>query len=103
MTVRSVPHIGPTNGYRLERDGVAVAYISDHQQPLDGTLTVPDGVLELCEGADLVIHDAQYTCSDFAEKATWGHCTVDYALAVAACSPESAVWPCSTTTRATTT
>ncbi len=42
MTVRSVPHIGPTNGYRIERDGVVVVYISDHQQPLDGSLTVPD-------------------------------------------------------------
>jgi len=83
VTARSVPHIGPTNGYRVERDGVAVVYISDHQQPLDGSLTVPDGVLELCEGADLLIHDAQYTTSDFAQKATWGHCTVDYALAVA--------------------
>ena len=28
-----VPHIGPTNGYRIELDGVTVAYISDHQQP----------------------------------------------------------------------
>jgi phosphoribosyl 1,2-cyclic phosphodiesterase len=84
VTVRSVPHIGPTNGYRVERDGVAVVYISDHQQPLDGSLTVPDDVLELCQGADLLIHDAQYTTTDFAEKATWGHCTVDYALAVAA-------------------
>lgn len=78
-----IPHIGPTNGYRLERDGVVVVYISDHQQPLDGSLTVPDAVLELCDGADLLIHDAQYTAADFAEKATWGHCTVDFALAVA--------------------
>ncbi len=83
VTVRSVPHIGPTNGYRVERDGVVVVYISDHQQPLDGTLTVPDGVLELCHGADLLIHDAQYTASDFEKKSNWGHCTVDYALAVA--------------------
>jgi phosphoribosyl 1,2-cyclic phosphodiesterase len=83
ITVRSVPHIGPTNGYRIERDGVAVVYVSDHQQPHDGSLTVPDAVLELCEGADLLIHDAQYTAADFAEKATWGHCTADFALAVA--------------------
>ena len=84
MTVRSVPHIGPTNGYRLERDGVSVAYISDHQQPLDGSLTVPDAVLELCDDADLVIHDAQYTAAEFESKAHWGHCTVDFAVQVAA-------------------
>ena len=28
-----VPHIGPTLGYRVEHDGVSVAYVSDHQQP----------------------------------------------------------------------
>ncbi len=81
---RSVPHIGPTNGYRVERDGVSVAYISDHQQPVDGSSAVPTAVLELCDGADLVIHDAQYTPDEFETKAHWGHCTVDYAVRVAA-------------------
>jgi phosphoribosyl 1,2-cyclic phosphodiesterase len=84
ITTRSVPHIGATNGYRIEHDGVSIVYISDHQQPVDGGLTVPDGVLELCEGADLLIHDAQFTAAEFAVKAQWGHCTVDFALAVAA-------------------
>ena len=84
VTARSVPHIGPTNGYRLERDGLAIAYISDHQQPLDGSLDVPDAVLELCDHADLVIHDAQYTAAEFETKAHWGHCTVEFAVAVAA-------------------
>jgi phosphoribosyl 1,2-cyclic phosphodiesterase len=84
VTVRSVPHIGPTNGYRLERDGVSVAYISDHQQPVDGSMTVPDSVLELCDHADLVIHDAQYTAAEFESKSHWGHCTVEFAVQVAA-------------------
>jgi ribonuclease BN (tRNA processing enzyme) len=30
-----------------------------------------------------VIHDAQYTPSEFARKSTWGHCTVEYAVRVA--------------------
>ncbi len=84
VMARSVPHIGPTNGYRLERDGLAIAYISDHQQPLDGSLVVPDSVLELCDHADLVIHDAQYTAAEFETKAHWGHCTVEFAVQVAA-------------------
>ena len=42
-----------------------------------------DAVLELCDGADLLIHDAQYTVDEFPAKATWGHCTVDYAVHVA--------------------
>jgi phosphoribosyl 1,2-cyclic phosphodiesterase len=83
VTVRSVPHVGVTNGYRVEMGGATVAYISDHQMPLDGSHRVSDNVLELCDGADLVIHDAQYTVEEFPAKATWGHCTVDFAVFVA--------------------
>jgi phosphoribosyl 1,2-cyclic phosphodiesterase len=82
VMVRSVPHTGPTVGYRVSWDGATVAYISDHQAPL-GLDSVPDQVLELAEGADVLIHDAQYTRAEFAEKAHWGHCTSDYALRVA--------------------
>ena len=40
-------------------------------------------MLELCDGVDLLIHDAQYTQAEFREKAHWGHCTIEYALLVA--------------------
>jgi ribonuclease BN (tRNA processing enzyme) len=69
-------------GYRVDWDGRSVAYVSDHQAPL--TLdTVAEPVLELCDGVDLLIHDAQFTRPEFAEKSHWGHCTVDYAVRVA--------------------
>ena len=83
VMVRSVPHTGLTNGYRIEQDGVVVTYISDHQMPADGSDTISDQVLELCDGADLLIHDSQYTPEEFAQKQDWGHCTVDYAVHVA--------------------
>jgi phosphoribosyl 1,2-cyclic phosphodiesterase len=83
VLARPVPHVGATNGYRIEMGGASVAYISDHQQPTDGSYRVADAVLELCDGVDLLIHDAQYTRGEFAEKSTWGHCTVGYAVAVA--------------------
>jgi len=83
VRVREVPHVGATNGYRVDWDGCTVAYLSDHQQPQDGGLDIAPSVLELCDGVDLVIHDAQYTPSEFAQKAHWGHCTVDYAVHVA--------------------
>lgn len=82
VTVRPVPHNGPTVGYRVDSEHGVVTYISDHQAPL--TLdTVADGVLELAHGADVLIHDAQYTPDEFERKATWGHGTLDYALLVA--------------------
>ena len=52
-----------------------MAYVSDHQQPLDGSMRLADPCLELCDGVDLLIHDAQYTAEEFAAKAHWGHCT----------------------------
>ena len=79
---RLVPHLGPTLGYRLECDGKVVAYISDHQPPAE-LEEVADAVLELCEGVDLLIHDAQYTRSEFIAKSNWGHSSVDYAVLVA--------------------
>ena len=83
ITVRDVPHTGATNGYRVEIDGLVVAYVSDHQQPV-GSDDIAPSVLELCRDADLVIHDAQYEPHEFAAKADWGHCTVEYAVRVAA-------------------
>lgn len=84
VTARYVPHIGPTLGYRVELGGRTVAYISDHQQPLDGSMHIAPEVLELADGVDLLIHDAQYTAEEFAVKGAWGHCTIEYAVHVAA-------------------
>jgi len=82
IKVRPVPHVGATVGYRVDWDGASVAYVSDHQAPLSLD-TVSDNVLALCDGVDLLIHDAQYTDEEFAAKSHWGHCTVDYAVLVA--------------------
>ena len=81
VVAKLVPHLGPTNGYRVDWDGFSVAYISDHQAPR-GLDTVPDSVLSLADGVDLLIHDAQYTDDEWEKKAHWGHCTVDYAVLV---------------------
>jgi phosphoribosyl 1,2-cyclic phosphodiesterase len=83
VTARSIPHVGLTFGYRIEWDGVTVAYMPDHQQPSDGGFGIADMALELADGADLLIHDAQYTPAEFSQKSTWGHCTVEYAMWVA--------------------
>jgi phosphoribosyl 1,2-cyclic phosphodiesterase len=80
---RLVPHIGNTLGYRLEWGGRSVAYLSDHQQPASSAYTLADGARELCEGVDMLIHDAQFTPEEFATKAHWGHCTIEYAVWVA--------------------
>jgi ribonuclease BN (tRNA processing enzyme) len=89
VTAALVCHPGPTLGYRLEggRGGV-LAYLSDHEPALGtGDVSGPAEWVsgyDLAHGADVLIHDAQYTDDEFTTKATWGHCTVDYAVNVAA-------------------
>jgi ribonuclease BN (tRNA processing enzyme) len=65
--------------------GRVVTYIIDHQAPPD-LASIDPGVMELASGADLLIHDAQYTPEEFSQKSDWGHCTVQYALRVASAS-----------------
>lgn len=81
---RLIPHVGNTLGYRVTWGGTSVAYISDHQMPSDGTFAAAPGALDLCRDADVLIHDAQYTPAEFREKNNWGHCTLEYAVWIAA-------------------
>ena len=83
VMARPVPHVGRTNGYRLDLHGFSVAYVPDHQEPVDDPTHVDDRVLELCDGADLLIHDGQLWPDELMMKQRWGHSTPDYALEVA--------------------
>jgi ribonuclease BN (tRNA processing enzyme) len=83
VMARPIPHSGVTLGFRIEAEGRSVAYMSDHQAPLDRR-AVPEAVLELCQDVDLLIHDGQYTEDEFSAKADWGHSTAAYAVHVAA-------------------
>jgi phosphoribosyl 1,2-cyclic phosphodiesterase len=83
---RWVRHVGPTLGYRVDWNGVSVAYIPDHGPgccPDDPDDFVPQEMLELCDGVDVLIHDAQHTKAEYEAKRHWGHCTIDYAAHVA--------------------
>jgi len=84
VTSAWVPHVGATLGYRVELGGRTVAYVSDHQQPGAGSTEVDPAVIELCRGADVLIHDAQFDGEEFNRRSDWGHCTVEYAVEVAA-------------------
>ena len=70
VTVRSVPHDGPANGYRIAWEGVDVAYVGASRPPASPDM-VDHGVLELADGVDLLVH------------AAGGDAAVDHALFVA--------------------
>jgi phosphoribosyl 1,2-cyclic phosphodiesterase len=83
---RWIRHVGPTLGFRLEWHGVSIAYMPDHGQGCGDTRDddwIPPGVLELADGVDLLVHDAQHSAEEFGPKRHWGHCTIDYAIHVA--------------------
>ncbi len=82
VIAKPVPHVGATLGYRIEADGFSVAYLPDHQAPLD-LVSIDPRVRELVSNVDLLIHDAQYNDVDWETKAHWGHSTFDYAMHVA--------------------
>jgi ribonuclease BN (tRNA processing enzyme) len=84
VKARLIPHVGPTCGYRVAWGGRSVTYISDHQMPYDGSMSASESALELVDGCDLLIHDSQYTTTEFERKSTWGHCTMEYAVWLAA-------------------
>ena len=89
VKTRYMNHTSLTLGFRLEADGTALVYASDHE-PFQRHLASGKGEIlgqdrEHCEflaGADLVIHDAQFTLNEYAGKVGWGHSTIDYAVAV---------------------
>jgi CheY-like chemotaxis protein/phosphoribosyl 1,2-cyclic phosphodiesterase len=98
VATQFINHPAITVGYRIEADGVAVVYLVDHE-PFSSQLWragAAPGLLEsilhdgdrrhaaFMAGADLVIHDAQYTPAEYQTRLTWGHSSYDYAVQLAA-------------------
>jgi len=96
VTPRYLNHPGIALGYRLECAGVTVVYATDHEPhsphvgaPTERLVHAEDRAhIEFLAGADLVIHDAQYTLEEYPGKRSWGHCpaerAVDFAMAAGA-------------------
>lgn len=87
-------------GYRVEADGVSLLYLCDHEpywEPVWHSNAEPGRIESILhdgdrrhalfmQGADVVIHDAQYTPEEYPSRKNWGHSTYSYVtqLAVAA-------------------
>jgi phosphoribosyl 1,2-cyclic phosphodiesterase len=89
VTAALVCHPGPTVGYRIVEDatGATLAYLTDHEPAL-GARTFPGepawtSGFALADGADLLIHDAQYTEPEYAARVGWGHSSFPQTLAFA--------------------
>jgi len=66
-------HTSAPTGENGTRQGVETQFVHESDQRYVGFVT----------GADVLIHDAQYTEQEYPSKIGWGHSTVDYAVEVA--------------------
>ena len=90
VLAREVPHKGGrTYGYRIEDARSSVAYLSDHDPLVLGP--GPSGLgahhaaaLELADGVDLLIHDAQLMAGELPRLGYLGHAAAEYAIELAA-------------------
>jgi len=83
----AIIHPGPTVGYRISHGGRTLAYLPDHEPAL-GAPSFPLGPEwtsghRLAEGADLLIHDLQYTEDEYPGRVGWGHSSLEQAWAFA--------------------
>jgi phosphoribosyl 1,2-cyclic phosphodiesterase len=89
VLAHEIPHKGGrTFGFRVSDGTGQVAYLSDHCPTLLGP--GPQGLGELHEAAvslasncDLLIHDAQYLDEELDRRASFGHASCGYAVALA--------------------
>jgi phosphoribosyl 1,2-cyclic phosphodiesterase len=71
-----VCHPGPTLCYRLEANGRSLAFVPDNEPGLER-----DSGLELADGADVLLHDSQFTDEEYATRVGWGHCSLSHFVA----------------------
>jgi len=99
MQVRAqqMNHPSPTLGYRVEAEGRSICYLCDHEPYRDEIWRegAPHGKMdsildpgdrrhaEYMQGADVVIHEAQYTPEEYPSKRHWGHSTYVYVVELA--------------------
>ena len=83
-TIRAQPiiHRGPTVGYRIEDGGRSLAYLTDHEPALAVDLATADpgwvSGVEVAAGADVLIHDCQYTEQEYPDRAGFGHSSTEH-------------------------
>jgi phosphoribosyl 1,2-cyclic phosphodiesterase len=73
VTAQRHNHPGGAYSFRIERKGKVLVVCTDveHGEQIDPRL------VELARGADLLVHDAQYTAEELQKRRGWGHSTPD--------------------------
>ena len=93
VTSQLINHTTATVAYRLNAGNLGIAYVTDHEpfwwERAAGRHAhrfVHPGEerhVAFVEGADVLIHDAQYADTEYPAKRGWGHSTVEYSVDLA--------------------
>jgi phosphoribosyl 1,2-cyclic phosphodiesterase len=70
VTPFPVGHPQGACGYRVEAAGAAAIYVPDREP---GNQELDQVILDHCQGADVLIHDGQYTPEEYLTHLGWGH------------------------------
>ncbi len=88
-------HPGATVGYKIETNGVKVAYVPDNEflkgfigGPFDiddksQLMTMYKPIIDFLRDVDILVHEAQYMPGEYMEKIGWGHSSVTNAALLA--------------------
>ncbi len=83
-----ISHPGPTVGYRISDRSGTLVYMPDHEPALGAEEFPPAAEWTsgagLAAGADLLIHDTQYTLAEYQQHIGWGHSAIEHTVAFAA-------------------
>ncbi len=89
VTAREIPHKGGrTFGFRVSDGTATLTYMSDHCPTSlgpgpDGLGEYHDAAMALALHTDLLVHDAQYLDEELEARASFGHASSGYAVALA--------------------
>lgn len=88
LRAQLISHPGPTVGFRVEEDARVLVYMPDHEPALgvdDLRAVSPDWIsgYAVAYGADVMMHDSQYTEDEYARKVGWGHSSTEHVVTFA--------------------
>ena len=74
LSIRGCPlnHPQGATGFRIDEGDASLVHAGDVES---GDARLDDVLREFAHGADLLIHDAQYTLADYERRRGWGHST----------------------------
>jgi phosphoribosyl 1,2-cyclic phosphodiesterase len=80
-TINSIKqnHPGGSYGYKMEVNGKKLVICTDLEHHPD----IDESIVKFSQGADILVHDAQYTAEELIRYRGWGHSSFEQAMEVA--------------------